>query len=88
MRELVANNHELNRAIHSFFDNKAAFESSKIFEVLNKMPKGAIHHIHTSAANPVQSYVKLTYDDRVYYNNRDKLFKVYPKHENVDNGYI
>jgi adenosine deaminase CECR1 len=88
MREQIANNHELNRAIHSFFDNKAAIEQSQLFEVLNKMPKGGLHHIHTSAANPVTAYVKLTYDDRVYYNNRDRLFKVYPKHENVEDGYI
>lgn len=88
MREQVANNHELNRAIHSFFDNKVDIERSQLFEVLNKMPKGGLHHIHTSAANPVDAYVKLTYDDRVYYNNRDRLFRVYPKHENVEDGYI
>lgn len=80
MREKVANNGELNRTIHDFFENKEVMESSDLFKVLNRMPKGAIHHIHTTAANPIDAYLKLTYDDRVYYNNREKLFKVYPKH--------
>ena len=31
MREVVANNHELNRSIHSFFDHKAPFEASQLF---------------------------------------------------------
>ena len=52
------------------------------------MPKGAIHHIHTTAANTLDSYLQLTYDDRVYFNNRYRLFKVYPKHEDVADGYL
>jgi hypothetical protein len=52
------------------------------------MPKGAIHHIHTTAANPIESYLKLTYDDRVYYSKRENLFKVFPKHEGIVDGYI
>ena len=45
------------------------------------MPKGAIHHIHTSAAPPVDVYVSLTHDPIVYYNEREKIFKIYPKGE-------
>lgn len=63
-------------------------EASNLYKVLNVMPKGAIHHLHTTAANPIGAYLKLTYDDRVYYNAREGLFKVYPKHENVLEGYI
>ena len=88
MRDKVANNAELNRTIHDFFDNKSEMENSELFRALNLMPKGAIHHIHTTAANPIDSYIKLTYDDRVYYNNREKLFKVYPLHEGVLDGYM
>ena len=84
----MANNHQLNRAIHSFFENKKIMETSNLFNALNHMPKGAIHHIHTTAANPIDTYLKLTYDDRVYYNNREKLFKVYPKHDGVPEGYV
>ena len=63
-------------------------ENSRLFNALNLMPKGAIHHIHTTAANPVDAYLKLTYDERVYYNNREKLFKVFPKHDGVPEGYL
>ena len=63
-------------------------ENSKLFKALNLMPKGAIHHIHTTAANSVDSYLKLTYDDRVYYSERFRLFKVYPKHLDVEDSYL
>jgi len=43
------------------------------------MPKGAIHHIHTSAAPPVDVYLSLTYDPIVYYSEREKIFRIYPK---------
>jgi len=52
------------------------------------MPKGAIHHIHTSAAPPVDVYVKLTYDPFVYFNERDAIFKVFPKEHQVEDGYL
>ena len=42
------------------------------------MPKGSIHHLHTSAAVPVDIYLKMTYEDIVYYNERDGMFKVFP----------
>jgi len=50
-------------------------------EILHKLPKGAIHHIHTSAAPPVHIYLKLTYDPIVYYNEKEKIFRIYPKGE-------
>lgn len=76
-----------NVVIRDFFDNKSRVENSKLFEVLNKMPKGAIHHIHTSAAMPVETYIKLTYEDIVYYNEREGLFKVFPQGGKMD-GYL
>jgi len=88
MREEIANNAELNRTIHNFFSNKDIMERSNLFAALNKMPKGAIHHIHTTAANPIDAYLALTYDERVYYSQSESLFKVFPKHENVPDGYI
>ena len=42
------------------------------------MPKGGLHHIHTTAAPSADFYVKLTYNDFVYFNEREKLFKVAP----------
>ena len=88
IREKIANNAELNRTIHDFFENKEVMENCELFKVLNTMPKGALHHIHTTAANPIDTYLKLTYDERVYFNSRENLFKVYPKHEGVLDGYV
>jgi len=76
-----------NVVIRDFYENKSRVENSKLFEVLNKMPKGAIHHIHTSAAMPVATYIKLTYEDIVYYNEREGLFKVFPQGGKQD-GYL
>lgn len=42
------------------------------------MPKGGLHHVHTTAAPSVDFYLKLTYNDSVYFNEREKLFKVAP----------
>lgn len=87
-REEVANDHTYNATIHNFFQNKAMLEASKLYRALNVMPKGGLHHIHTSAANPVNAYIQLTYDDKVYWSQHERLFKVYPKHEGVAEGYI
>ena len=40
------------------------------------MPKGAIHHLHFTAACPVDFLIELTYDPSVYYNERDNSFLV------------
>lgn len=77
---------ELNRAdynasIRDFYNNRNTVETSQLMEILNKMPKGAIHHIHTSAAPPVQIYLSLTYNPIVYYNEKEKIFRIYPKGE-------
>jgi hypothetical protein len=61
-----------------FYETRSKVENSTFYKILDKMPKGAIHHIHTSAAPPVDIYVKLTYDPITYFNEREGLFKVYP----------
>lgn len=97
-READKKLHEMTRVINdpmtqdkttlNFFEYKDELQESLLFKTLNAMPKGAIHHIHTTAANPIDAYLKLTYDDRVYFNNRERLFKVFPKHKGVPNGYL
>jgi len=52
------------------------------------MPKGSIHHLHTSAAPPIGVYMKMTKEDIVYYNERDGLFKVFTDKEKVVEGYV
>ena len=51
------------------------------------MPKGAIHHLHLTASCSVDFLISLTYDDIVYYSDKDSLFKVFPK-GGVLPGYI
>jgi hypothetical protein len=52
------------------------------------MPKGAIHHMHTTAAPPTETYIEMTYEDITYYNERENMFRVFPKPEQVKDGYI
>jgi hypothetical protein len=52
------------------------------------MPKPVVHHIHLTAAPHIDFLVKnLTYHDYVYYNQKLKMIKVYPKGFHED-GYI
>jgi hypothetical protein len=52
------------------------------------MPKPVIHHLHLTAAAPVDYLIcKLTYYDYVYYNDKTKLFKVSKKGINEE-GYL
>lgn len=54
------------------------------------MPKGAIHHIHSTASIPIEAFIDLTRDDIVYFNDRDKLLKCYPnpKKQEIDQYYV
>ena len=51
------------------------------------MPKGGLHHVHTSAAPHVDTYIELTYDKATHYNEREGLFKVFPDMKHED-GYM
>lgn len=53
-------------------------KKSTLYEILDVMPKGGLHHLHTTAAPSVDCYVKLTYNEAVYFNERDRMFKVAP----------
>ncbi len=46
-------------------------KNSKLYKVLEQMPKGALHHLHTTAAPTAEFYVSLTYKDFVYFNERE-----------------
>ena len=69
----LSNSETLDRTIQNYFEQMDTMESSQLFKALNAMPKGAIHHIHKTAANPIDAYLKFTYDDRVYYNQKATL---------------
>lgn len=52
-----------------------------LYEILSKMPKGALHHVHSTAAPHVDVFIELTYEPETYYNERAGLFKVYDRPE-------
>lgn len=66
---------------------KGTIEASQFYDILDKMPKGGLHHIHTTAAPHVEEYIKLTYDPVVAYNEREGMFKVVLGDEKYD-GYV
>lgn len=52
------------------------------------MPKGALHHVHTTAAPHVDVYIELTKDPVTYYNEREGIFKVFLSPHNKEDGYV
>jgi hypothetical protein len=52
------------------------------------MPKGAHHHLHLTAACPIDFLIELTYEPIVYFNERDNMFNVSPLGEPEESGYI
>lgn len=76
-----------NVVLHNFFDNKDKIQQSQLYKVLDAMPKGALHHVHTTAAPNVDTYIELTYEKETHYNEREGLFKVFPDMRHED-GYM
>lgn len=66
---------------------KPKIEAHELYRLLNCMPKGALHHLHTTAAPCVEEYIKLTYDPAVAFNEREGMFKVLLGKEKLD-GYL
>jgi len=54
--------------VGKYYEKKPFLEKSKVFEMLNAMPKPAIHHLHLTAACPMRHMVELTYNDIVFFN--------------------
>ena len=76
---LLQSNHPFLRRQYGkspFTPSQENIRGSKLFKALKYMPKGAIHHIHLTAACPVDFLIELTYDPIVYFNERDGMFKV------------
>ena len=59
-----------------YYDKYQKLKASALYEALVQMPKPAVHHLHITAAAPVEYLIELTYKDYVYYNDRAQLFKV------------
>lgn len=61
----------------NYYEKLPGLLSSDLYDCLNVMPKPAVHHIHLSAACPLEFLVgKLAYYDYVYYNQKDQKFIV------------
>jgi hypothetical protein len=49
---------------------------SDLYKCFYKMPKPGIHHVHMTATVGTDFLLELTYDWRVFFSERDNLFKV------------
>lgn len=87
MRDIIASK-DYSCTINRFKELHHKIQQSDIYRVINSMPKGAIHHIHSTAAIPVEAFLDITREDFVYYNDREKLLKCYPKQTNIDPHYV
>ena len=55
-----------------YYDKLENLKKSPLYECLDLMPKPVVHHIHLTAACPVNYLVKkLCYYDFVYYSMKD-----------------
>lgn len=71
----------------NFYDKYQKVKASKLYDAFDQMPKPAVHHLHLSAAPPLDYLIKLTYYDHVYFNDKAGLFKV-TKNQFREDGYI
>ena len=77
-----------NVTLHDFYAVKDDLMKSQLYDVLGKMPKGGLHHVHTTAAPHVDVFLELTYDPLTYYNEREGLFKVFHDHTDKEDGFM
>ena len=83
--EMMIDDHEL--LLGDFYEKSEKIKNSKLYEALNWLPKPAVHHLHLTAAAPVDYLLKLCRYDYVYFNERAGLFKV-TKKEMKHDGYL
>ena len=87
MRDEIASK-DYSCTINEFSEMYEKIADSKLHKALNSMPKGGIHHIHSTATIPVESFLDITREDFVYYNDREKLLKCYPNYKDIDPYYV
>lgn len=59
-----------------FFEAVPTMKGSALFQLLDQMPKGGLHHLHTGSTPSAEFYVSLTYEESCFYDPLKKLFKV------------
>ena len=60
----------------NYFEKYKIIKKSHLYNILDKMPKPVVHHVHSTCMAPVDLLIKFTYNDFVYFNERKKVFKV------------
>jgi len=71
-REMLDNDPVLITAPH--YEKLDKLLNSPLFDCLRMMPKPAIHHTHLTATADVKFLVELTYNDFVFYSEKENMF--------------
>ena len=72
-----------------YYEKLQKLKDSSVFDCLYNMPKPGLHHIHLTAACPIEFLVdKLCYKDIVYFNEKDQMFKVTKRPDQVPENYV
>jgi len=67
----------------AYYSKLEKLMKSPLYDCLNMMPKPVVHHIHLTAACPLDFLVsKILYYDFVYFNQKEQNFKVTKKEFN------
>ncbi len=77
-----------NVTIHDFYKVQDGLMKTQLYQVLSDMPKGGLHHVHTTAAPHADIFIELTYEPETYYNERQGLFKVFQNAASKEDGFV
>lgn len=70
------------------YENLKAFKATKLYQLLNKMPKGVLQHVHLPAAQSIDSMIRaFTSSDKVLYSKTEKKF-ILDKGQEIEKGYF
>uniref|UniRef100_A0A2A4K563 Adenosine deaminase n=1 Tax=Heliothis virescens TaxID=7102 RepID=A0A2A4K563_HELVI len=75
LNESYINPQHFNFSKH-YFSYKKDMEDSKVYQIITRMPKGAVLHVHSSLMLHPDVLVKLTYEDHLYACNTDDDLKL------------
>jgi len=73
--------------LDEYYDSLPVISQSKLYEKLQKMPKGGHLHLHLTASCKIDFLMELSKEDCVYYNEKDNKFKIFVDLE-PEEGYI
>jgi len=62
-----------------YYEKLPKMLNSELFKCLMHMPKPAVHHTHITACADLDLLVSLTYNDFVYFSEKEDMFHVSQK---------